>query len=71
MNKALIALAGILILAGCGKVGEKPIEEAAPASAYVSPENLAVSPDGRTAYVTCATAQRVMDVPLDGATSRV
>ena len=71
MNKALIALAGILILAGCGKVGEKPIEEAAPASAYVSPENLAVSPDGRTTYVTCATAQRVMAVPLDGATSRV
>ena len=71
MNKVLIALAGILILAGCEKVGEKPIEEAAPASAYVSPENLAVSPDGRTIYVTCATAQRVMAVSLDGATSCV
>ncbi len=67
----MIALAGILILAGCGKVGERPIEEAAAASAYVSPENLAVAPDGRMVYAACATAQRVMAVSPDGATSRV
>jgi sugar lactone lactonase YvrE len=67
----MIALAGILILAGCGKVGERPIEEAAAASAYVSPENLAVAPDGRMVYAACATAQRIMAVSPDGATSRV
>ena len=67
----MITLAGILILAGCGKVGERPIEEAAAASAYVSPENLAVAPDGRMVYAACATAQRVMAVSLEGATSRI
>ncbi len=59
-------------LAGCGKAGGggQPVEEPAQASAYVSPEFLASSPDGKVVFASCATAQRVMAVPLDGSAPR-
>ena len=59
-----------VLAAGCGKIGDVPVETPAEASGYVSPEFLAASPAGKVVYVTCATAQRVMAVSLDGAESR-
>ena len=53
-------------LMGCREPGERPIEAAAPTSLYLSPECLAAAPDGTCAYLTCATAQRVMSVAPDG-----
>ena len=56
--------------AGCGKVGDRPVEEPAAASVYVSPEFLAVSPDGATVYATCATSQRMAALAPDGSAIR-
>ena len=53
-------------MVGCGKIDSKPVEAPAEATGYVSPEFLAMSPDGKTVYVTCATDRRVMAVRLDG-----
>ena len=73
--KSLLFLAATVCavgVAGCGGGGEKacPVEESAPASAYVSPEFLAPSSDGKAVFVTCATAQSIMAVPLDGSERR-
>lgn len=64
MKKSLYLLPLVFIAAGWGW-GKKG-EEAAPKSDYVSPECLAVAPNG-TVYATCATAQRVIALGLDGA----
>ena len=53
-------------MAGCRETGERPVEAAAPASLYLSPECVVAAPDGQGAYLTCATAQRVMAVGPDG-----
>ena len=62
---ALAAFAAVV--AGCGKMENVPVEAPAEATGYVSPEFLAASPDGKVVYASCATAQRVMAVTLDGA----
>ena len=61
----MMAIGAVALVAGCGRELAL-VEDAAPPSDYVSPECLAASPDGKTVYVTCATAQRVMAVALDG-----
>ena len=70
MNRFATLAACVAVAAGCGKVGERPVEQAAPESVYVSPENVAVSPDGATVYVTCATARRIMAMAPDGSGQR-
>ena len=64
MKNSLYLLPLVFIAAGWGW-GKKG-EEAAPKSDYVSPEYLAVAPNGNV-YATCATAQRVIALGLDGA----
>ena len=66
----LILATAVACVAGCGRVNDKPVEAAAPASDYVSPEFLAVGRDGKTVYASCATAQRIMVQALDGAAPR-
>ena len=61
-----VAVACFALAAGCWNGCENPFELAASSSDYLSPECLAVSPDGETVYLTCATAQRVMAVGQDG-----
>lgn len=56
-------------VAGCGKVGDTPVEASAPKSAYVSPEFLAVGADG-VVYASSATGQRILAVKLDGSQPR-
>ena len=62
----VVAMACFALAEGCWNGGESPLELAASSSDYLSPECLAVSPDGETVYLTCATAQRVMAVGRDG-----
>ena len=69
-SRFLILATAVACVAGCDKVNDKPVEAAAPASDYVSPEFLAVGRDGKTVYASCATAQRVMVQTLDGAAPR-
>ena len=52
--------------AGNGNVAESP----APQSNYVSPEFIAVAPGGARAYVTSATGAQILDVALDGSSTR-
>ena len=67
----LLVLAACAVgIVGCGKIDDRQVEDPAPASAYLSPEFLVASPDGKSVFATCATAQSVMAVPLDGSSPR-
>lgn len=71
MNRFALLAALAACVVGCApSESDKPIEAAAPKSDYVSPEFVVASCDGKTIYVTCATAQRVMAMGLDGTAAK-
>ncbi len=64
----LLLVGGIAAVwtAGNGNAAESP----APQSNYVSPEFIAAAPGGARMYVTSATGARILDVALDGSSTR-
>ncbi len=64
----LLLVGGIAAVwtAGNGNAAESP----APQSNYVSPEFIAAAPGGARVYVTSATGARILDVALDGSSTR-
>ncbi len=64
----LLLVGGIAAVwtAGNGNAAESP----APQSNYVSPEFIAAAPGGARVYVTSATGVRILDVALDGSSTR-
>ena len=69
--RTLAVAAVALAAAGWGWGKAKVVEAPAPKSGYVSPEFLAVAPDGASVYVTSATGAHVQNVALDGSATRM